>query len=137
MSVFPTVQCNYVCIISTNNTPQAYPAMFRGDAQTGGLLFWEPVMEYGKSPLSLQDQVLLLKSRGLVFDNPQRVTHYLQHIGYYRLSAYWLPYEQISSSDNKRNHLFQAGTTFDQVLATYIFDRYKTGCSAKPGHADG
>ncbi len=80
-------------------------------------------MQYGKPPLSLQDQVLLLQSRGLVFDDPQRVAHYLQHIGYYRLSAYWLPYEQVSAIDGKRNHQFQAGTTFDQVLAIYTFDR--------------
>lgn len=27
-------------ILSSENTPQAYPAIFRRDAQTGGLFFW-------------------------------------------------------------------------------------------------
>lgn len=113
----------YAYIIHLNNTPQAYPAIHRGDAQTGGLLFWAAVMQYDKSPLSIQDQVSLLQTRGLVFDDPQRVAHSLQQIGYYRLSAYWLPYEQPSLTIGKRNHLFQAGTTFEQVLALYAFDR--------------
>ncbi len=34
-----------------------------------------------------------------------------------------MPYEQVSAIDGKRNHQFQAGTTFDQVLAIYTFDR--------------
>jgi len=60
----------------------------------------------------------------MLFDDSARVEHYLAHIGYYRLSAYWLPFEQPSERDNSsRNHYFRAGTHFEQVLALYIFDR--------------
>ena len=36
--------------------------------------------------------VELLRHRGLRIENPQRVSHYLRNIGYYRLSAYMFPF---------------------------------------------
>ena len=43
---------------------------------------------------------------------------YLQHLNYYRLGAYWLPFE----SDHK-THTFRSGTKFEEVLNLYLFDR--------------
>lgn len=81
-------------------------------------------MRYSKPPLSVADQADLLRSRGLVCDEPRRLEHYLSHIGYYRLSAYWLPFEEPGSENaGSRNHAFRPGTTFNQVLNLYIFDR--------------
>ena len=45
-------------------------------------------MRYNKQPLTIAEQIELLKNRGLQVDNPQKAAHYLQHISYYRLSAY-------------------------------------------------
>lgn len=45
----------------------------------------------------------------------------LQHISYYRLRAYWLPFEE--SAPAAGDHKFKVGTRFDDVLALYIFDR--------------
>lgn len=47
-----------------------------------------------------------------------RAVHYLSHLNYYRLAAYWLPYE----SDHA-NHQFQVNTNFEDILNLYIFDR--------------
>lgn len=81
-------------------------------------------MRYDKPPLSIPDQMQRLFERGLLCDEPERLRHYLTHIGYYRLSAYWLPFEMpITVGATSRNHQFTAGTTFDQVLDLYIFDR--------------
>ncbi|SHJ63323.1 Abortive infection bacteriophage resistance protein [Malonomonas rubra DSM 5091] len=80
-------------------------------------------MQYSKPPLSIDEQVTRLTQRGLVCENPERLKHYLTHIGYYRLSAYWLPFEQPPVEPNSRNHNFEAGTTFDRVLDLYDFDR--------------
>jgi len=81
-------------------------------------------VHYNKPPLSVADQADLLRDRGLVCNSAQRVEHYLSHIGYYRLSAYWLPFEIPDSENNgSRNHKFQLGTSFDQILSLYIFDR--------------
>lgn len=81
-------------------------------------------MRYNKPPLSIADQAKQLLNRGLLCNDPPRMEHYLAHIGYYRLSAYCLPFEQPSTDPNgSRNHNFKPGTTFEQVLGLYIFDR--------------
>ncbi|WP_228129217.1 Abi family protein [Pusillimonas sp. T7-7] len=51
-------------------------------------------------------------------DDPASAEFYLQHLNYYRLSAYWLPFE---ASHNP--HEFQPSTRFDDVLNLYVFDR--------------
>lgn len=43
---------------------------------------------------------------------------YLQHLNYYRLGAYWLPFEADHST-----HQFKSGTNFGDILNLYIFDR--------------
>ena len=80
-------------------------------------------MRYAKVPLSVPEQAQRLLDRGLICDRPERLRHYLSHIGYYRLSAYWLPFEHPPTENQRRNHLFLPGTTFDDVLNLYIFDR--------------
>ncbi len=80
-------------------------------------------MKYNKPPLSINEQARLLLDRGLICDDIVLLEHYLAHIGYYRLSAYWLPFEQMSHAAQTRNHQFKPDTTFEQVLSLYIFDR--------------
>ena len=65
------------------------------------------------------DLVQLLKSRGLVINDEQRAEAYIQNIGYYRLSAYMLPFLTMP----KTNHIFKPGVTFDNVLDLYRFDK--------------
>lgn len=79
-------------------------------------------MHYNKPPLSSTDQAQLLLTRGLACSNVTRLESYLASIGYYRLSAYWRPFEQ-PSGNGLRNHQFYPGTDFDQILNLYIFDR--------------
>lgn len=71
---------------------------------------------YNKTPLSFQDQVSLLKQRDLVFDNEPKAIDYLQEISYYRLSAYFLPYQKTKDK-------FNPNTNFKQIIKTYSFDR--------------
>lgn len=73
---------------------------------------------FAKPPLTYSDQVQLLVRRGMIIPDPARTEFYLQHLNYYRLGAYWLPFEEDHGS-----HQFRAGTTFDDVLNLYIFDR--------------
>jgi len=71
---------------------------------------------YNKTPLSFTDQLALLKSRGIsVTDEPKAIS-ILQEISYYRLSAYFLPYQSVKDT-------FNPGTTFKQIIDTYSFDR--------------
>lgn len=75
-------------------------------------------MKFSKSPKSFDEQIDLLIARGMEITDPAQAVHYLAHINYYRLEAYWLPFE-ISRSP----HQFKEGTTFDAVLNHYLFDR--------------
>lgn len=80
-------------------------------------------MRYAKPSLSITEQSALILERGLLCDDPVRLQRYLSTIGYYRLSAYWLPFELPSHHSGTRNHRFRPDTTFDKVLGLYIFDR--------------
>ena len=50
--------------------------------------------------------VELLRHRGLEIENPQRVSHYIRNIGYYRLSAYMFPF----LCQPKDEHHFKLGS---------------------------
>lgn len=73
---------------------------------------------FTKPATTYAEQVALLQKRGMVIEDPAKVEFYLQHLNYYRLGAYWLPFEADHGS-----HTFQPGTRFDDVLNLYIYDR--------------
>lgn len=73
---------------------------------------------YTKPHLSTSSQIQQLKSRGMLFKDDVQAEHYLSHINYYRLTAYWLPYEE-----NHTSHQFKLDTYFERILDDYIFDR--------------
>lgn len=76
------------------------------------------LLTYGKPPLQLDELVGRLSDRGLHIPDPARAERYLQHVGYYRLSPYTIPFQQDGP-----DHLFSKSTTFDDVLDLYVFDR--------------
>jgi len=73
---------------------------------------------YTKPPLSVQEQINLLKSRGLQIPDESRAIRYLQNISYYRLSGYMYPFLV-----NTKQHIYKTRTTFDNILNLYHFDR--------------
>ena len=73
---------------------------------------------YGKPPLSVEDQLKLLESRGMRIADPTFAAHALSTVSYYRLSAYSYPFR--SRPDDGR---FRGGTTFEEVWRYYRFDR--------------
>lgn len=74
---------------------------------------------YSKSYTDCFDLVNLLKSRGLTIDNESKARSYLSNIGYFRLSAYFYPLLK----QPKTEHKYKTGSTFEQVLNLYRFDR--------------
>ena len=78
-------------------------------------------MTFAKPALTVEQQIDLLEQRGMTVPDRARAAHYLTHINYYRLRAYWLPFE-TEPADGEA-HAFAAGTSFDTVLAIYVFDR--------------
>lgn len=81
-------------------------------------------MKFCKPPLAVPAQLELLKRRGMVVADEARAVRVLQNINYYRLRAYWLPFEAHElSSAVQGEHLFKPGTDFDTVVSLYVFDR--------------
>ncbi len=75
-------------------------------------------MKFTKPATTFRQQLKILSDRGLTIENPDRAEHYLSHLNYYRLGAYWLPFEA-----DHETHQFRPDASFDQVLNLYIFDR--------------
>ena len=69
-----------------------------------------------KRPTTYEEQLSLLKSRGLVINDDAACLDILQSINYYRLTAYLLPFKQSDDT-------FLKGTTFERVYRIYEFDR--------------
>jgi abortive infection bacteriophage resistance protein len=76
-------------------------------------------VRFDKPPLPLPQQLAKWQSRGLVMNDATKALHYLQFIGYYRFSAYTLPFQDLAHPDKH----FRPGTTFELVLGLYVFDR--------------
>lgn len=74
-------------------------------------------MKYQKPPLTFEQQITLLKRRGLGIPDEEKAAGYLSNISYYRLSAYMLPLK-VRGDDR-----FQGSVSFDDVIALYSFDR--------------
>jgi abortive infection bacteriophage resistance protein len=73
-------------------------------------------MKYTKPPLTIDEQVGLLLSRGMAGD-PVLMARRLTAVNYYRLSGYWYTFRNPDDT-------LKPGTTFDLVWNTYVFDRH-------------
>lgn len=73
---------------------------------------------FTKPPTTYSEQVSILQQRGMIVDDVNEAEFYLRHLNYYRLSAYWLPFETDHAT-----HQFRPGTCFTDVVNLYIFDR--------------
>ena len=76
-------------------------------------------MDYSKPPLCVEDQVRLLKSRGLIIEDEEFAKHILSNISYYRFRAYTEPFQDTEDP----NHPFVTTITFEEVHQLYVFDR--------------
>jgi len=71
---------------------------------------------------SIDDQISLLKSRGMAIGEPVRAQKALQRFGYYRLSGYWYPFRQ-ENDDGSISDQFKADTHMAEVVNLYVFDK--------------
>jgi abortive infection bacteriophage resistance protein len=75
--------------------------------------------QYHKPSLCHEEQLQLLKDRGLHVEDDTKALHLLHHISYYRLSGYWHPLLQ----QPKHLHLFKPNASFNNAFKLYCFDR--------------
>lgn len=71
---------------------------------------------FNKPALPVEDLVQFLINKGLAVSDHAHAKHSMAYIGYYRLKIYTRHFEDA----NKR---FRPGTTFEEILAVYEFDR--------------
>jgi abortive infection bacteriophage resistance protein len=89
------------------------------------------VSTYNKPHLSFQQQLELLKARGLEVTDDVAALAYLSRIGYYRLSAYWYPLRlPLITQDPVTQKItvtrldqFKPEIKFEHVLSMYVFDK--------------
>ncbi|WP_285907307.1 Abi family protein, partial [Pseudodesulfovibrio pelocollis] len=74
-------------------------------------------MEYSDPALTVFDQVLRLKQAGLIVHDAQRAERYLTYVGFHRLMKYASPFRCSWVCG------FEFGTSFDNLLDLYVFDR--------------
>lgn len=77
-----------------------------------------PKIPYTKQFFSYQEQISLLKSRGMQFSDENKALHLLEYVSYYRFSGYWYPLLA-----DKQTHIFNPGSTFETVFDLYKFDK--------------
>lgn len=83
-----------------------------------------------KPPTSVQQQIALLRERGMVVEDDE-AQQWLSTVGYYRLSGYWYTRRKISDPlltegsppRPVRTDIFVPGTRFSDITALYEFDR--------------
>ena len=85
-------------------------------------------MNHDKPWKSFEEQLSILKTRGLRVDNESAALDYLERIGYYRLSGYWYSFRQLELDDdsqglNKRLDRFVDGSHFKDAVDLYVFDK--------------
>ena len=85
---------------------------------TWRVVFFMGKQFYSKPPLSVPDQIKLLKTRGLQISDENRANRYLQSISYYHLSGYMYPF-----LTDKKQHQYKPGSRFDDIINLYRFDR--------------
>ena len=74
---------------------------------------------YTKPSLTYQEQLELLKKRGLTIEDPDKAIHLLGNLSYYRLTGYLYP----MLKDPKEDHIFKEKSTFENAFKIYCFDR--------------
>lgn len=75
---------------------------------------------------SYDEQIRLLKNRGLIIGNETKAKEILKRISYYRFSAYSLTL--------RKNDSFYEGTTFENIYELYLFDSQFRALALKYTH---
>jgi abortive infection bacteriophage resistance protein len=75
---------------------------------------------FTKTVTTISQQIAHLTGEGMLIADVKRAEHWLRHVSYYRLSAYWLPFEHPKGKAGPR---FLPGANFDAIIALYEFDR--------------
>jgi len=75
-----------------------------------------------KLATTVDQQIELLKSRGMKIEDEAKAKEILMDIGFYRLGFYAFPFETTFPQLKHRTHEYKPGTSFSDVVDLYYFD---------------
>lgn len=75
-----------------------------------------------KKATTIEEQIALLKSRGMLIPDEQKAKEVLMDIGFYRLGFYAFPFEITFPRLNHRTHKYRLNTSFPDIVDLYYFD---------------
>lgn len=75
--------------------------------------------QFSKPAITVSEQLILLKARGLQIHDEARATLFLEAVSFFRLTPYMRPFQVPDDAD----HRFREGTGFRQLSRLYDFDR--------------
>ena len=75
-----------------------------------------------KKATNIDEQIALLRSRGMSIDDEGKSKEILLDIGYYRLGFYCFPFEKSYPQKQNRTHEYRDETKFIDVVDLYYFD---------------
>ena len=93
-----------------------YPASRKNSALRVSFFFFMTSRIYNQPQISVTEQIALLKSEGLAFNDENRAQHLLENISFFRLKSYLMP---LRVPGGRR---FKTGVTFEDAYSLYKFD---------------
>jgi len=75
--------------------------------------------QYKSAPLNIDEQISLLKGKGLIIEDIQAAKQWLSHVSYFRFKQYSYSFKDYKNADG--NYIF--GSSFETVRDLYAFDR--------------
>lgn len=75
-----------------------------------------------KQATTIEEQIKLLKERGVTIENEAKAKENLLDIGFYRLGFYSFPFEKTFPKLDNRDHQVKEGTGFQDIVSLYYFD---------------
>jgi len=80
-------------------------------------------IQYTKSATTFQQQIELLKNRGVIISDAEKAKEYLSDIGYYRLGFYLFTFESTyPETGNRRIHNVIPNTRIEDAVAYYYYN---------------
>ena len=75
-------------------------------------------LRYTHQAITTEQQIDILKERGLLINDVKQAIKVLDTISYFRLAGYWRHFEA-----DQTTHQFKEGTCFADIVSLYSFDK--------------
>lgn len=76
---------------------------------------------FSKPPTTIEEQINILRKRGMIIINEPHAKEFLEYCSYYRFCGYALHFEYLDNN-GERTHRYKPDTSFEVVEQLYHFD---------------